>query len=336
MKVCFKQSALDLDRRLLCVTHTDRPVDFERCRRQALQDRFGRSGRLPPQEPFASLKPSLNYSPFLGEITLWEFEGGDLSRPSLQAHLRPDWYMPKSALVHAGRLWVLGVETLEVYDGRIELIASFQDPWLAGAHMLAPDGSGRILISCSGSDSVLVVDERTLTVSEAFRMPEALYGHNYDLKRGDSVAEHYIVNDAQLTHVNSVTPWKGGVLVTTLMQGAVGWFDPGRHYHELTRGFTGCHGGRVAADGGIYFSDSCSGKIIFLNEDYSVKKEVDTGSRWLHDALQLDAHIFAVALSDHNEVRMLDIRTGQVLSRIPGAEFGNSTQFITYALRPLP
>ena len=142
------------------------------CSLNYLEQRYARADRLAALPPFESLPHASLQSPYHGQVTLWEFVEGDWRRPVLVACLRPD-FKPQHALWHAGRLWVLGVDRLEVYDASLRRVAEVSDPWLAGGHTAVPDGGGRLLLSCSASDSVLVVDEKTYAVVAAYRMPEA-------------------------------------------------------------------------------------------------------------------------------------------------------------------
>lgn len=316
--------------KLLCVTHTERPVELDRCNLNFLTRRYTDPNRLPPTVPFESLTPSSNHSPYLGDVTVWEFVGGDLRTPRLLAHLHPEDYKPQFALWFKQRLWILGVEILEVYDSTLSRLAIVRDPWLAGAHTIVPDRRGHLLVSCSASDSVLVIDEDTYEVVQALRMPQALYGYNYPLSRQDSVVDHYIINDYQLTHLNSAWPWRNGILVSTLMQGAIGWFDQNGDYEELLRGFVGCHGVRVTETDQIYFCDSCLGSVVFLTPNLGEERRLNTGSLWLHDAQQLGCQSFALSVADRNSVEIMDFITGEVLSVIPCGDFGKGTQFVSY------
>jgi hypothetical protein len=268
-------------------------------------------------------------------VTIWEFVEGNFSKPRLLAHLRPDC-KPQHAIWYQQKLWILGVDRLEVYlfglvDKGLSLLKTIEDPWLSGAHTILPDGKGHVLLSCSASDSILSVDELTLEVVTALRLPEAIYGHNYALSRTDSVVEHYITNDFQLTHVNCAAPWHNGIVVSTLIHGAIGWFDSQGEYKELMRGFVGCHGVRSEHQtDDLYFSDSCLGTIVFLDENQTVKRRVATGSIWLHDAQQLTDNIFAAAVTDRNQVECIDIRSREVVSKISGSDFGMGPQFLYF------
>jgi len=225
MKVTYKKKSANFNQKLLCITHTDRSFHIERGNLNFLEKRYSDPNRLPPQEPFESLIPSIEHSPYLGSVTIWEFEENDIQKPNLLAHLQSNSYKPQHAIWFKERFWILGVELLEVYDSNFSLVAVIYDPWLAGGHTITPDGKGHLLVTCSASDSILLIDENTYGIISAYRMPESLYGFNYPLTREDSVVDHYIINDYQLTHVNCAWPWRNGFLVSSLIPGAIGLFN---------------------------------------------------------------------------------------------------------------
>ncbi|MEX2287794.1 MAG: hypothetical protein WD648_11940 [Planctomycetaceae bacterium] len=333
MKVCTHDVQANWEQPLLCVTHSDRPIDRERCSLNFLTQRYAAGDRLPPKEPFESLVHARHHSPYLGEVTVWDVShnvGGEL-RPRLISRFRPETDKPQHAIWYDGRLWVLGLFSLEAYDKNLAHVGTVADPWLSGAHTIFPTEDGRLLVSCSASDSVLVVDPRRYEVVQALRLPESLYGVNYPLSRGDSVVEHFVPNDYQLTHLNCAYPWKGGILVSTLIQGAVGWFDPHGNYQELLRGFVGCHGVRVdPRDGRIYFCDSCLGVVVFLTADLGVHERLQVGLDWLHDATHIDGSLYAAAVSDRNAIAFVDIDRREIVGELPCEQFGQSTQFLYY------
>ncbi len=58
-------------------------------------------------------------------------------------------------------------------------------------------------------------------------------------------------------------------------------------------------------------------------------RRVGTGSRWLHDAVQVHGDLFAAAPFDQNEVVLLNVATRQVACRIPCAARGGP-QFLSF------
>lgn len=312
-----------LGRPLLCVVHTDRPMQEPRNDINYLERRFDSALRLPPAQPFETLEPSSAFSPYLGTITVYNIGETGERPPELVCAFKPGTYKPSHAMWHNDRLWVLGGEHIEVYDAHLNSLKVIRDPWLAGTHTIAPDDHGRVLVSCSASDAILAFDAGTGDLSQFWRVPEDRYGRNYSLDRAHSVVDHYIDNDRQLTHINCGWPWRGGLLVSLLIQGAIGWSDGNGGYRELVRGFVGCHGARVRSDiEEIYFADSCSGMLVFLDPHGVIIRRVGTGSRWLHDAVQIGGDLFAVAPFDFNEVVLLNVATRQVAWRIPCAAHG--------------
>jgi len=331
MKVSYLNRSAVFKQKLFCITHSERPFHKDRGNLNFLEQRYSNSKRLPPPVPFGELTPSSEHSPYLGAVSIWEFEGGDFRKPKLIAHLVPTYYKPQFVIWYKERFWILGVEVLEVFDSSFSRLAVVRDPWLSGAHTLIPDRKGRLLISCAASDSVIFINEENYEVVKTIRMPESLYGYNYSLSREDSVVDHYIINDYQLTHVNCACPWRNGFLVSTLIQGAIGWFDEFENYHEFLRGFVGCHGVRVdIMNNLIYFCDTCTGTLVFLTDSFKIDHRIGSDSIWLHDAQQLDESIFAMSVADRNQIEIMDTSSSDILNIIKGHDFGQAPFFIYY------
>lgn len=309
-----------LGRALLCVVDSARPIEPAYVDINTLEKRFASPFRLPPLQPFDSLQPSSAHLTPTGEVSVYDIGDRGDQPPRLVCSFAPDDYAPSHAIWYDDQLWVLGTEQIVVYDAELHPVKVIRDPWLAGGHTIASDGDGHLLVSCSSSDAVLAVDASTGTVSHAWRVPEDWYGRNYALERTDSVVDHYIDNDRQLTHINCVWPWRGGLLMSMLIPGAIGWSDGNGAYRELVHGFVGCHGARVRSDmEEIYFVDSCSGMIVFLDLNGQVIRRVGTGSRWLQDAIQIHDDVFAAAVFDRNEVLLVNVVTREVTGRIQSA-----------------
>lgn len=314
---------------LLCVTHSDRAYSMKECDLNYLEGRWSQPDRLPPQIPFENLRHATESSRYYGEVTVWRL-GRDF-KPELLLHFRPDGYKPQHAIWHNQHLWVLGTEILEVFDSKLKRVGEVNDPWLAGGHTILPDGKGRLYLSCSASDSILVVGVQSLKVEQVHRLPEELYGRNYELTREHSVVDHFIPNDLQLTHVNCACPWKDGILVSCLAPGCIGFFDPQGRYKELVRGFVGCHGVRVdSATDTVYFADSCVGTVNFLDSQFQLDHRLTSRSFWLHDAQKLSDNGFALAVAERNAVEIVDMSSGEILQSIDCAKFGESPQFLYY------
>jgi hypothetical protein len=197
-----------------------------------------------------------------------------------------------------------------------------------------------------------MVDLVSGAVEAMHRMPESLYGANYALDQHSDLQAHYVSNDQQTTHINSVAPaGDEKLLVSALIPGAIGVFDlrNGR-YTEISRGFKGCHGARCCPDGQIYFSDSCCGCLVFIDEHGHVVQRFDLGSAWMHDAQSIGNGRYVAALADRNCCVVFDAAQGRIVQEVhflpwkgkwasalwpaSRAPLGRSVKFITYHATP--
>jgi len=348
---------------VLALTHSSRVTNLDRCSAAFLAERFGDPARLDQLPPFESLRPAQTlYSGSASFYRVAREPGGQLALDPIgsvrdrdkiqQVALRGD----RELLVgyeHRVECWRLArpigaLERIDRSDCSIRL--RLEHPHLAGLHTVEPLGAGRALLSSAGSDAVLLCDLGRGAVERCLRMPTALYGHNYSLTAEMDLRCHYIHDGCQTTHLNAASADRAGrrVVVSTLIQGAVGLFDlESGGYRELARGFVGCHGARFSDRGEIYLADSPRGDLVFLDPDGRETRRFETGSRWLHDVQQITGGVFAFALADANELRVYDIETGTQLMRrefmvvpfedsapvppVPPGWLGNSTQALSFA-----
>ncbi len=318
---------------LLGITHTDRAFDLSRCSLNFLQRRYEAPDRLSGLPPFESLADAESHQPHDGSATFWIFDSEAPDRLRLVRHFDPG-YKVQHAVFANGRFVLAGHEFIEVLDADGAAVARISDPWMSGVHTcFAHDG--RIVVSASGSDAVLIVDPAAERVVEAFRMPEAIYGRNYPLARTDDTRSHFIDNDRQLTHINSAWPAADGIYVSTLIEGAVGRFGWDGTYEEIVRGFWGCHGVRKLDDERLLFSDSCLGCACVLDAaTRRLVRRFDFGSRWLHDTETPDGRFFFGGLGDLNCVVVLDAADSSIVGQWPMSKWGAGVQFMSVCALP--
>jgi len=253
--------------------------------------------------------------------------------------------------VERWRLRLPVAELKRLTDADVTVAASFEHPHLAGLHTIEPmtlERADRAVVSAAAADAILLLDPATGAVERTLRLPAALYGEGYPLTPDMDLRRHYIPDHRQATHVNAASPDREGrrVVVSTLIQGAIGVFDLRRGgYEEVTRGFVGCHGARFNAAGEIYFADSTAGALVVLAADGRIARRFGVGSRWLHDVQQIAGPLYAFALADKNELRVYDVEKDELLYReafltLPDDDLdaawrdpgflGNSTQALSY------
>jgi hypothetical protein len=209
------------------------------------------------------------------------------------------------------------------------------DPWFGGLHTVIPVDETTCLVSSSGADAVLWLDTARARVIRRWRLPADQYGTNYALDRTTSLGEHYIANDLQLGHLNCAAPdGRGGVYVSVLGQGDIGHLRASGEYERLATGFVGCHGVRFSeTDNLLYFSDSCSGRLMCVSGRDQATTLFETGSRWLHDAVQLSSGLFLMTVGDRNTLVLGDVARGRTLAEWDFSAAEGTVQFLSVAAR---
>lgn len=350
-------------RKLLFITHSGRVTDANRCSLNFLTARYhSTQDRLKRLPPFEELPPEREYATYGGAISIYLVENpekaecrvrklGAIREKRKVQHVAV--ISPTDVLVgfqSAIERWQFRepLDSLDRVPARYEIIRRYRHHFLPGLHTIFPVTSELVAISASASDAVLLMNITNGNVERVLRMPEEIYGCNYELSATMDLSEHYIHNDCQTTHINCAFPFDRGrrLVVSTLIQGAIGIFDlESGSYRELIRGFVGAHGARVSEEGSVYFADSVNGNLVFVNNDGAITRRFSVESRWLHDVQQVAGSLYAFTLADRNEFAVIDIDDGRMVyrkrfrvlsenkllsayGRVVGW-LGNSTQFLS-------
>ncbi len=318
-----------MSQRLLCLTHSQRGMDYERATLNFLSARYARPDRLRNLPPLETL-PHETVQGYIGNVTLWDWNGQPGDAPRLRAFISKP-YKAQHACIARGKLLICGTAFLEIYPAagpydRPE--ATLTHPWFAGGHTVAVDPQGRIAVSCSAPDAVLFFDWDGSYLG-AWCLPHELYGPGYILSGDEDLRAHYIGNDLQIAHLNAAFPHGDGLICSSLIPGAIGSFSAQGEYRELLRGFVGAHGARAHSDGGFYFCDSCNGLLIECDAEARIRRRFKLDSVWLHDAECVGPDLFICAPSDRNTFELWDVRTQQRHWTLRCEEYGATTQFIS-------
>jgi len=323
----------------VALTHTSRHFESTRCSREELIRRYTAPRRLLDLPPFEELPPPPAHL-YSGGLSILDVAVERGAAHMMARRCIDSPYKIQQATLAGARL-VLCFENflavLPTVDAPLENVDlrpgspwRIDDNWFAGLHTIFPVNEDVCIVSSSGADAVLWVDLRNREVIHRWRLPSDLYGVNYDLTPEMSVNRHYIHNDIQLGHLNCAYPdGKGGCYVSLLAQGDIGHVDEHGRYSLLARGYVGCHGVRVARNGDVYFSDSCSGRLMQLESDGSVSERCAVDSLWLHDVEQVDPDLYVFCMGDRNEVALVDVTKGQERGRFAFGNRGVNVQFVS-------
>lgn len=310
-------------------------MDFQQASLNYLTRRYSSPDRLKNLPPFDSL-PNEYCSTYTGNISIWELPDDFLQRPKLIAFMKKPYKIQHAAL-YKEKLVICGTAFIEIYNIN-DVIKKpesaicqkvISHPWFSGGHTVIINSKDELVVTCSGSDSILFFDFSG-NLLRYHRMPEEHYGKNYDLKLSDDIRLHYISNDLQLTHINCASEYSNGYLVSALIQGLVGFFNRTGKYTEIIRGFVGCHGVRPLPDEeGFYFSDSTTGTLIEMDFQGRIIRRFSLNSKWLHDALYIKKDHYIFVPSDLNTMEFWNIASEEKIWDVKCDMLGGTTQFLS-------
>lgn len=314
---------------LIGVTHSDRPFDIDRCTSEFYKSRFGAPDRLLNLPPFFTLKPARSYAPYAGGASFWVFDTRTPDDPRLLCHFNPG-YRVQHAVPLGEHFLLAGPEFVELVSGDGQTLWHASDPWMAGVHTVFHH-NGRVAVSCSASDAVVVLDASNGAVTHALRLPLGVYGGGggYLLERDHDVREHFIVNDHQMTHINCAWPCEEGIYISTLIHGVVGLFGWDSSYRELFRAPIGSHGVRRIAPDRLLLADSCAGVGRVYDMSGNEQEHFDFGCRLLHDVDLADGRFLLGTSTDLNVLMIADRASGKIIARWPMQFFGAGVQFLS-------
>jgi peptidoglycan hydrolase CwlO-like protein len=317
----------------LLVTHASRPFVEARGSLNSLESRFSAKGRLLNLPSFHTLPSVHEAVPFAGALTLWDVDRDARKRPALIGEYDPG-YKIQSAAFRGNQLLVLGEDRIEVLTPGFRQ-KTITDPWLVGGHTIYCDKRGFAYATSAPANAILKIDVDAGKVVERIRLPDC-YGIGYPLKESDDLRQHFVPTDLQPTHINSAVPIAEGLLVTLCIQGVIGVIGSGGRYREIVSGYRGCHGGRIdGATGLLYFTDSAAGIVWFVGyETGQIASRIKVASAWVHDADQIGKDLFAIALSDHNRIDVMDRASNEIVRSIDCHPFGASAMFVKAAALP--
>jgi len=318
------------------VSHSSRKWNAAQCEQAYLRERYARPGRLEQLPPFESLPP--NTAPYFGLLSMLRVELSPAGvRGRILNHYRSDEKIVHAAIVGSSLVVCfdagLAVVPVETGDSGLRFSADrferITDPWFGGLHTVMAADDRTCLVSSSGADAILWVDLADRKVVRRWRLPAERYGDNYPLTESTDLREHYIPNDLQLGHLNCATPdGHGGAYYSVLGQGDIGHVDASGTSDTLVSGYVGCHGVRFENDR-VYFSESCTGRLIQVQGHNRAAPLYETGSRWLHDSVHLADGVFLLALGDANRLVLVDGQRRQLLAEWDFAGAEGTVQFLS-------
>lgn len=317
------------DAKYFFLTHSDRRFDMKDGSAERIAQRF-KDRSLMEQVPTLNELTSINnFVPWKGSISLWQVNAENLIQIAF-VHLEYD--KPQHVECVGDKVLILGTHTLGVYrlryaSGNLSLTLEYeiQDPWLAGCHMLSSN-SEIVGVTSSAAEAILFFSRENFASVSTYQLekPSNLVPLLFD--RESNLANHYIRNDYQYAHLNSVALDENGFGFTTL-SGLVKYVGFDKSEIVISRESTGAHSFRLYESSTFSFTHSPYGRIFIGDLRSGKRKSVYVESNWTHDALRTDSQVL-IADTDENTLIMLSNKPNMLL-RKDLSSIGEAPQFFS-------
>lgn len=312
--------------KILCLSHSERPFVGATTTVGAITARFAERQTVTCDniESFDSVETAV---PYKGAISFWQIDETTRTASYLTQYA-PDFKV-QSAVIQGDAVYICGSDRIEILDRDLQVTKTITHPLLAGPHTIALDGDGNIWVSSAPANAALCFCPTSGELLKAVPMPKS-FGTGPDLSKDIDLREHYVPTNHQPTHLNCITPTPdGGFLATFWIQGAIYKHSPQGRWKEVISGFRGCHGGKICPDGnGLYFTDSSTGFVYYLDDKGRISGRTEFDSGWLHDAEMVNDRLVIGTAGDQNAIILADPQSGVVYSQHDCSRLGATVMFV--------
>lgn len=199
-----------------------------------------------------------------------------------------------------------------------QCVQTLNNPLFNDLHTCVPSLSGNLLVATTGIDAVLEVDfDNASKVYWDWLATE----HGYDT----TVAGNVRVIDRQFnyqpvltvtpehtTHINTaINDRPNRILATLFHQGEIIEIDmSSKQSRVLLSGLKSPHNIRPRS-GGFMVSDTRANRVLLLDGNFAIEREITGMFDWVQDALELDKNLGYLIADSNNDRLMLFDRSGQ-------------------------
>jgi hypothetical protein len=176
---------------------------------------------------------------------------------------------------------------------------------------------GGLLVTCSGTDAIIVVGSESRELWQWFAMDHG-YGEknsrlSRDIRRAGDLRRAKIQTQHQATHINSAfwdaSTAKPRVLATLFHQGEVVTIDVETgHCEVVLKGLAQPHSIRRYGDDCWILSDSRHGAVVITDANFWVTATCAGSFSWVQDAIQVGPNEVLVADANHSRCVRWDVQ----------------------------
>lgn len=217
----------------------------------------------------------------------------------------------------SGSLYVASNSVLSKIKGG-RCIQTLNNPLFNDLHTCAPSLSGNLLVVATGVDAVLEVDfEDASKVYWDWLATEHGYnttatGNIRVIDRKFNYQSVVTVTPEHTTHINTaINDRPNRILVTLFHQGEIIEIDmPSKRSKCLMSGLKSPHNIRLR-EGGFMVSDTRANRVLLLDNNFAIEREITGMFDWVQDALELDGNLGYLIADSNNDRLVLSVASGQ-------------------------
>ena len=203
-------------------------------------------------------------------------------------------------------------------------------------HSLGITLSGNLLVVATGTDSVLEVDfENSRQVIWEWLATE--HGYNTDQSGQRRVTDRHTncqlvatPTSEQTTHINTAIDWSDKILATLFHQGQLIEIDKKSKERKIVlSGLKSPHNIRKTKKGFI-LSDSRANRVLLLNSNFQIEKEIKRDFDWVQDAWEFqEGETYILGDSNNDRLVSVDI-SGKLISALHWAKSSKKISAIEF------
>jgi hypothetical protein len=233
---------------------------------------------------------------------------------------------PAGLAITNDRIWVASMHgnRLLCFDEKLDIIDVLSTPLMNDLHSLVISSGGRLMVTSSGVDAVLEVDDGGRLVWD-WLATEKGYAYTPDnLRRSiDRRADYrhlFIDTSVQATHCNCALPTvhdgRETVLVSLFHQGKIVAVDRLNGHHKCVLGGLGNPHSIRRRPNGYILCDSRPGNVVLVDENFWIMSIIEHDFSWVQDATELRPGRVLIADANHSRLIEWDIKAGEPRSEL--------------------
>lgn len=204
-------------------------------------------------------------------------------------------------------------------------VGLLSNPLFNDLHTITPSSSGNLLVTSTGTDTILEIDFRTphemlwdwLATEHGYNVTPS--GKVKAIDRKLDYRQIMMPTPEHATHINTaINDTDNRILATLFHQGQLIEIDRvSKQNRILISGLQSPHNIRCRHNG-FMLSDTRANRVLLLDREFQIETEIKAGFNWVQDAVEIEENgkLFYLVCDSNNDKLVLLDKLGQSVSRL--------------------